>query len=206
MVSRPHYWKRLKGQYESFEEWKNEHVTPEVELQLKKEKNFFPDQKQYAHYKAVLGNDAAPKGFQEFQKMKYEDPEIYSFVRLDYHRQRSLVNSPDSALPLLEKISLPDKKFTHYLFDKNHAEGWAKGRAFESRLGYNADNYKQLISAIKDNAGKYPVTIKAMDKYGQRYEQKMVLYGLNGKPANVIVGWINDGKEMRMTTAIIKEV
>ena len=38
------------------------------------------------------------------------------------------------------------------------------------------------------------------------YEQKIVLYGLKGTPANVVVGWSADNKSVTMASAYIKEV
>ena len=54
--------------------------------------------------------------------------------------------------------------------------------------------------------GRYPATPKQADQYGRRYEQKMVIYGLNGTPANVIVGWIEKDGKTKLTSAYIKEV
>lgn len=198
--------KGSRGQYESFEEWKKDHSTPEVELQLKKEKNLTSDKKQYSRYKTLLGKGNLPKTLADFQELKYENPEMYSFVKLDYRRRNYLVNNPSYALPTSGQLNIPEEKFTQYLFNEKSPAGSAKGKAFESRLGYNSSNYKELINAIKTNAAKYPVTKKSVDKYGQRYEQKTIVYGLKEKPANVIIGWIDDGKEIRLTTAIIKEV
>lgn len=34
----------------------------------------------------------------------------------------------------------------------------------------------------------------------------MVLYGLNDKPANVVVGWLSENNSIKMTSAYIKEL
>ena len=51
------------------------------------------------------------------------------------------------------------------------------------------------------------VYIKNNKDYSDRYEQKIVIYGKNGTPANVVVGWIHrpDGS-ISMSSAYIKEV
>lgn len=71
-----------------------------------------------------------------------------------------------------------------------------------------ADNWQKLQRQIKKASKKYPAKIKEQNKYGTLYEQKIVLYGENDTPANVIVGWIKDEKtgSMRMTSTYIKEV
>ena len=53
----------------------------------------------------------------------------------------------------------------------------------------------------------YPAEEKGQTEYGVRYQQKMVLYGKKGTPANVVVGWMyrEDGS-ISMSSAYIKEV
>ena len=53
----------------------------------------------------------------------------------------------------------------------------------------------------------YPAVFKGNVGFGDKYEQQIVLNGLKGTPANVIVGWISkpDGTTS-MTSAYIKEV
>ena len=105
-------------------------------------------------------------------------------------------------------LDLPDDKFTKYLFGGANKEGLAKGENFKERLGYDASNWQKLQRQIKKASKKYPAKIKGQNDYGTLYEQKIVLYGENGTPANVIVGWIQDEKtgSMRMTSTYIKEV
>jgi len=63
-----------------------------------------------------------------------------------------------------------------------------------------------LKDELQKSVLKYPATKKDETEYGIKYEQKMVLYGKKGTPANVIVGWIYkpDGT-ISMTSAYIKE-
>lgn len=78
---------------------------------------------------------------------------------------------------------------------------------YESHLGYNGQNWKELQRAIIERAGKYPAIHKGKDQYGTSYEQKIILYGLKGTPANALVGWIHhpDGTTL-MTTTHLDEV
>lgn len=195
---------------DNYQKWEQKlqkkHGTEKVELKRQELLNFNRDEEQYNRYKELIGDDNMPDSVEDFQRMKYNNTEKYSFIKLDYRRRNYLINHPEAALPIREKLYLPEEKFSGYLFNKNNKSGWSKGKAFESRLGYNKDNYQELLDSIQSNASNYPVTKKAVDGYGQRYEQKIILYGLKNKPANVVVGWIDDGKEVRMTTALIKEV
>ena len=110
------------------------------------------------------------------------------------------------ALPNADKTTAAKDKFTQYLFGGTNADGLAKGRALQSRLGYNIDSWEDLQQEILTRATKYPATLRDLDEYGTAYTQKIILYGNKGKPANVIVGWKTQGDKTWMTSAYIKEV
>ena len=111
-------------------------------------------------------------------------------MKLDYQRRNELLQHPELKLPNAENAILPEPKFTKYLFDENSEKGYPKGRAFTDRLGYGIDNWQKLQKALKEGTTQYPATFKGNEGFGDRYEQKMVLYGLKDTPANVIVAWI----------------
>ncbi len=170
-------------------------------------KHWAADKKQWQKYRNVIGKTAAGKTFADFQEMKYNTPEVYEYTKLDYRRQHDLQLHPQKAIPDLDR-NLPEPKFTKYLFGGTNTDGLAKGENFAERLGYNADNWKELQKAINKAAPKYPVKIKGSNEYGVNYEQKIILYGKNQKPANVVVAWFKDiqKNEMRMASVYIKEV
>ena len=163
------------------------------------------DSKQYYRYKNIIGADIG--SLEKFRQMKYNEPEKFSFIKLDYERRTELLKNPDKKLPNAENVILPEGKFTKYLFDGEHSNGLAKGRAISSRLGYSIENWHEFRDAIQKGAVKYPAVKKESDGHGQRYEQKMVLMGLKNNPANVVVGWIQrPNGEVSMTSAYLKEV
>lgn len=168
-------------------------------------KNAERDSKQYYRYKNIIGADIG--SLEKFRQMKYNEPEKFSFIKLDYERRAELLKNPDKKLPNAENVILPEGKFTKYLFDGEHSNGLAKGRAISSRLGYSIENWHEFRDAIQKGAVKYPAVKKESDGHGQRYEQKMVLMGLKNSPANVVVGWIQrPNGEVSMTSAYLKEV
>lgn len=192
----------------NYEEWYNKYVRgkPEVELEEKKLQNRFSDRKQHKRYREVIGKDL-PEKLDDFQNMKYNDTEKWKYTKLDYKRQNELTEHPEKRLPNAENAILPEGKFTKYLLGGENEKGLAKGRAFTSRLGYSIDNWKNLQEDIAQRAVKYPAEMKGTTEFGSKYEQKMILYGKKGTPANVTVGWMYkaDGS-MSMTSAYIKEV
>lgn len=163
------------------------------------------DIKQYERYKAILGKDAG--SLAEFGQIKYNKYERWEYMGLDCKRRMELLEHPEQKLPNAENVVVPDGKFMKYLFGGDHAEGIAKGNAFSSRLGYSDKNWKELQNEIIERASKYPVVYKDNNGYGDRYEQRIVIYGKNGTPANVVVGWIHrpDGTTS-MSSVYIKEV
>lgn len=169
-------------------------------------KNADKDSKQYQEYKKVLG-ELIPDKLYNFRKMKYNDSEKWKYTHLDYQRRNELIKHPELKLPNAKNVLLPEAKFTKYLFGGEHPEGLAKGKAISSRLGYDIDNWSKFRDEIKSGANKYPVLEKELTQHGRRYEQKMILQGINKKPANVVVGWIQrPNGEVSMTSAYIKEV
>lgn len=194
----------------NYKKWYQQNVAnnPKAQAAEKAVKNWSADTKQYEAYKKLIEKKRIGKTLADFQEMKYTKPEFYDMLKTDYRRRNALRLHPEKALPEMETTNLPEPKFTKYLFGGENPDGLAKGAAFESRLGYNADNWKELQREIKQAAPKYPVTIKGSNDYGVNYEQKIVLYGKNGTPANVVVAWFKDieKNEMRMVSAYIKEV
>ena len=176
----------------------NARYTPEMIRNAKIDSN------QYKRYKEVLKEDAG--SLADFRQMKYNDPEKWKFVELDYQRQKELLEHPELKLPNAETAILPEPKFTKYLFDENSQKGYPKGRAFTDRLGYEMGNWQELQKALKQGAVKYPAQYVDNNGYGDRYVQKMILYGKKETPANVVVAWLRteDGTT-KLTSAYIKE-
>ena len=192
----------------TYDQWYKKYVkgNAQAEAEEKSVQNAASDKKQYERYREILGKDA-PKRFVDFQEMKYNDPEKWRFTKLDYQRRNELLQHPELKLPNAENAMAADAKFEKYLFGGSHPEGLAKGDAFSSRLGYDAENWNSLKKQIIARAPQYPALSKGVNGYGKHmYEQKIVLYGLKGTPANVVVGWSADDKSVTMASAYIKEV
>lgn len=190
-----------------YSDWYDQNVkgNPNMVFKEKIRKNQYTDQKQYQNYRNVLGNDA-PNSFDKFQKMKYNNNEEWKYLKLDYVRRNKLLENPDLALPNADSVIIADEKFTKYLFNPENQKGFAKGKAFTDRLGYNIDNYTELKKRILQKATIYPVLEKGKTDYGTRYEQKIVLFGKKGAPANTVVGWIEKDGQTKLTSTYIKEV
>lgn len=174
-------------------------------LKQARNRKLYEDQKQYERYRLVLGDDA-PKTFSVFRRIKAADGGRWKLTELDSRRRNRLLANPELALPDAEKATVPGETFTKYLFNKNNADGWEKGRVFERRLGYNLSNWKELQKELLDRAKIYPTKAVDTDQYGTRYTQYMVLYGLKNKPASVKAIWARDEAGERLITSFIEDI
>lgn len=158
-----------------------------------------------ADMRSILGTEKISKSVDTMEKMPYTK-EGLRFVNLDYRRRKHLIEHPELKLPNAEIATIADEKFTDYLFNPDNKQGWAKGQAITSRLGYDIDNWEKLKEEINSNKSKFPVTEGQKDMHGTRYEQRQILYGEKGTPANLVVGWLVLNGKTHLTTAYIKEV
>lgn len=164
----------------------------QVEAYRNKERareKWLADYRQFEKYRLTIPN-ATPKSFDTFLKNKMANSEQYRLMKLDYQRQTELLRHPEKALPGGESASAAAEKFTKYFFNPQNKRGMDKGRAFSSRLGYDANNWELLQKEILSAATKYPAVNRGASEYGIAYSQNVILYGLKKKPANVQIGWI----------------
>lgn len=92
--------------------------------------------------------------------------------------------------------NIPEEKFTKYALDPTKSPD--KAKAFQSALGYN-----KLIENIKNNIDENKFVKKGDKGHGMLYEYVMELKGENGKKANVMTAWIDDGGEKRLTSVYV---
>lgn len=99
------------------------------------------------------------------------------------------------------KMVLPDVKLSGYAL--NPAVAPDKAAAFKSALGYTAEHADLLKQNITDHLDENKFVEKGDNGYGMRYEFIMELTGLNGKKANVLTAWIQDGERKRLTSVYV---
>jgi len=99
------------------------------------------------------------------------------------------------------KMKLPEEKFTGYALNPEKAAD--KAEAFERALGYTLENYEDLVKNIIESVDETRFVEKGDSGYGMRYEYIVELTGPNGKKANVLTAWIQDGEEKRLTSVYV---
>lgn len=98
-------------------------------------------------------------------------------------------------------IILPDVKLSGYAL--NPAVAPDKAKAFNSALGYTVNDADLLRQNILDHLDESKFVEKGDIGYGMRYEFIMELTGPNGKKANVLTAWIQDGEGKRLTSVYV---
>ena len=180
----------------------------QIEAYRDKEKartKWLDDYRQFERYRVTIPENT-PKTFNTFLKHKTANDDTYKIWKLDYRRRSELLAHPERALPGAAQASAADAKFTGYFFNPESKDGWPKGMAFSSRLGYNKNNWELFRQEIQDVALKYPATYRKSSEYGKLYSQLVILHGVKNSPANVLLGWIvkPDGSTW-LTTAHMEE-
>lgn len=109
------------------------------------------------------------------------------------------------------KIDIGFQFFAHMSKDKfvayalNPEKAPDKAKAFKEALGYDLSNYTDLMLNIESKIDESKFVPKDDIGYGMRYEYVIELDGPNGKKANVLTAWIQDGDEKRMTSVYVTD-
>ena len=96
---------------------------------------------------------------------------------------------------------IPDEKFIGYALNPLKDEN--KAKAFQMALGYTQENYQELKEQIMKLADESKFVEKGDSGYGMRYEYILEITGANGKKANVLTAWIQQGKDKRLTSVYV---
>lgn len=89
-----------------------------------------------------------------------------------------------------ETAVIDKRKFTEYALNPEKQPD--KAKAFKDALGYDLSNYSQLEAQIREKFNREKLKYKTDSGYGKKYEQQMILKGVNGKSAKAMTGWIDD--------------
>lgn len=96
---------------------------------------------------------------------------------------------------------IPDVKLLDYALNPTRAPD--KAKAFKDALGYDQSNFDALKQNILEHINESMFVEKGDSGYGMRYEYIMELIGANGKKANVLTAWIQDGNHKRLTSLYV---
>ena len=104
------------------------------------------------------------------------------------------------ALPSTTEESVKIKLLT-YLLNPDHPKGKHKARWFLGSLGFTIDNYEGLARQVLFD--QTTAVEAGTDRYGTRYEQRIMIQGANGNNTAVRFAWIrNTDGVVRLVTAV----
>ncbi|MGI6201754.1 MAG: minor capsid protein, partial [Christensenellales bacterium] len=193
----------------SYDKWlqglEEKYGVDSLAVSRKKVLNARQDRAQLKEYRRVLGN-RVPRSLDAFQTLKYTGGRQWRLRKLDYSRRMDLQNHPEKALPLADQATAAEKKFTGYFYNPDNPNGYAKGKGFERALGFDEEHWQELREQLIENASLYPAKWKMEDSYGARWQQDQIILGINGRVANVRVGWNVNETSLYLTTAHLEEI
>lgn len=193
----------------TYEQWYDKFVVDKygkdkAEVFEKMIKNKASDRKQLEKFKEIIGKES-PKTLKDFQELKYNNIDEWKLTKYNYKLRKEVIDNPNVILNNADKFEVNENKYLKYIFGGENKDGLAKGRAIESRLGYNIDNFKDFDKLIKSNIGKYPARHKSSTPHGEKYEVNIVVRGLKGKQAKILVGVMDYGIP-KLTTLYIDKL
>lgn len=89
--------------YDEWEDWKKSEDPKAWELHQKKSQNYASDKKQFEEYKKRLGKNA-PKSIDDFQEIKYTNPEKYSTLKEHYRYKGRVTEATEEDFKKYQKV------------------------------------------------------------------------------------------------------
>lgn len=161
-----------------------------VDIELQKMHNETNDREQHKIYRATLGEEV-PENFQEFQRLKYEQPEKWKLLK-ETKSQTEFVNNASC-------VTTP-KKYTHYFLDpeKKHAADFLG-------VGYTRENPLQLRYDMARQFDMEKAVDRKVDKHGVETFNIYMNLGVTERKS-FLTGWQIDqpGEKPRIITGFRK--
>jgi hypothetical protein len=104
-------------------------------------------------------------------------------------------------------IKIDSRKLTHYALDEQSPIGKYKAIQFKKRLGFDKENYLDLVLQIKQRVLETEITFHSEDEFGKRYTAEIEIQGTAGQKEIVKTGWLieHNFKTAHLTTLYIKK-
>jgi hypothetical protein len=92
-------------------------------------------------------------------------------------------------LPNAERVVIDARKVRAYLLSRSHPIGRFKA-AYFARAGFEASNWVDLVSQLRELAVRGEVVLGAATEYGQKYLISGILKGPRGVSLEVTAVWL----------------
>jgi hypothetical protein len=102
---------------------------------------------------------------------------------------------------------IDSRKLTHYALDDESPVGKHKAILFKNRLGFDKENYLDLVLQIKQRVLETEITFHSEDEFGKRYTAEIEIKGTAGQTEIIKTGWLvgHNSKVAHLTTLYIKK-
>lgn len=94
---------------------------------------------------------------------------------------------------------IPEAKLTKYLLIPLAKDDKSK---FLAKAGYTLANWQDLVRDLRQQILPLKATVSSLTEFGQKYEIKGKLVGVNGVVLKVITVWIVTNAETRFITLV----
>lgn len=91
---------------------------------------------------------------------------------------------------LAQHLIIDPRKLTQYALNWEHPMGQHKAYLFERLLGYNLNNYEELLTQIHQLAPDADVIVRSEDSHGQHVQVDLMITGIQWQQVRVRTGWL----------------
>lgn len=178
--------------YKNYKEWYEQQVKEQPDFQIKEKmhKNKSNDKKQFENYKEILGNDA-PKSFDKFQELKYNNTKEWD--RVSYKYKLETVYNLDKLKNTENFVSKDTIK--HILEGEVNRRGKAVGFHMENMPTKKGEIIEQTRSKVNESGVyKAKVAINGVPKIA-----KSTFFPTNMTPQQVVDA-INEAYNSKLST------
>ena len=191
--------RQIETKWQKMQEKKNAAALPKIpELADVEEGVSWAEEDATAKHGEENLDTAADAAAPEAENIQPEDE-----LPVEESAERGIIKERDTTkgIGIQYFAKMPKEKFAGYSLNPEKAPD--KAKAFKEALGYDLSNYELLMQDINDHIDESKFVEKGDDGFGMCFQYVIELEGPNGKKANVVTAWIQDGDDKRLTSVYV---
>lgn len=107
---------------------------------------------------------------------------------------------------IAERVIIDPRKLIYYALNPDSPKGKHKATLFNKVLGFNKDNYIDLIRQLETKALQADITFHSADTFGKRYTADIIIEGMKNRQAIVRTGWlVAETRQAHLVTLYVKK-
>src|SRR5437763_2910803 len=92
-------------------------------------------------------------------------------------------------LPSCERAVIEESKLVEYALNPHSERGKHKARVFESALGFNLSNWRELRQAVLVALPNHEATLTSETAFGKKYQVVLAITGPNRRTVELVTIW-----------------